>query len=390
MSYFFFFLGLLQCALLWALSQAGQKQLSRAATERGRIDNPDINWPSCALIIPVYGDSPIIEAALRSLLLQNYPDYSVFITTASSTDPACALIERLKANYPGINHVVAGPARNCGQKNHNLLAAVEAAGPDFEIYAFCDSTHMAEADFLRCLILPLAMGRASFCAGYHEVIPESPGVITMAYALNVLFMRFLQGISNLTQPWGGAMAMTRHAFEQYAIADLWAENVVDDCSLGAYLQKRGIKTVFCPAALLRTIARSYSLSVWEAWLKRQILFLKFCFPGQWACLCLFSCFMLIPFIWAACGVYEGLFNFGSIAAPFLALAWLLLFLAEMTVWRKFIPGKGAMARTALAFFLSCCMLFFVSLQTVFTNKMHWNNITYQVGRNGKVLSINRD
>ena len=34
-------------------------------------------------------------------------------------------------------------------------------------------------------------------------------------------MRLLQGLSAFTQPWGGAMAMTRAAFERYGVARLW-------------------------------------------------------------------------------------------------------------------------------------------------------------------------
>ncbi len=390
MTYFLFCLGLLQVALLWAVGHAGQIQLVRAREEKRNIDESGIDWPSCALIIPIYGDNQLIETAIRSLLLQNYPDYTVYLVTARASDPASALIERLKWDYPNINHVIAGTTRSCGQKNYNLLAGIAAAGPSVQVYAFCDSTHIAEADFLRCLIFPLATGKARFSAGYHEVIPENKGLISLSYAINVLFMRFLQGMAGLTQPWGGAMAMTSEAFEQCQVARLWADNVVDDCSLGAWLQDNKINIAYCPAALLCTSVRNYSGSVWKAWLTRQVLFLKFCFPGQWAGLCLFSCLMPVPFLWAADGIIEGLFNFGSFTSPFLALCWFFIFLGEMSIWRKFISGKPSLLRCFCAFFLSSMMLLIVSLHTVFTNTVLWNNIRYRVGKNGKVLSIHSE
>lgn len=387
MTYFFFCLGLLQCAVLWIIGRAGQTQITKAIVEKRQVDNAFIDWPSCALIIPVYGDNRIIEAAIRSLLLQDYPDYSVCLVMAKATDPAYALAERLKFDYTNLTYVVAGEARHCGQKNHNLLAALAEVGASAEIYAFCDSSHLAEADFLRSLVYPLAQGKTEFSTGYHEVFPGNKGLVTIAYALNVLFMRFLQGIHGLTQPWGGAMAMTRQAFERYGIANFWATNVVDDCSLGAFLQKHNLSITFCPAAILRTVADKYSGSIWSAWLKRQVLFLKFCFPGQWFGLCLFSFFMIIPFIWAAEGIIEGLFNFGPFSSPFMALCWFLLFMGEMTVWRKFLPIKITMWRCFLAFFISSVMLLMISIQTMFTNRIIWNNINYDVGEGGRVLSI---
>ena len=61
-----------------------------------------------------------------------------------------------------------------------------------------------------------------------------------------------------------AMAMTRAAYAKYAVAQLWVENVVDDCSLSALLQVRGAKVRLCPGALLHTDAVNHSLPVWRA------------------------------------------------------------------------------------------------------------------------------
>lgn len=390
MTVFFFCLGLLQCCLLWLVYRAGQIQIARAAAERQKVATVQVEWPACALVIPVSGSDPLIEAALRSLMLQDYPNYQVFMVTAESAEPASAIIGRLMLDYPNLTHVVAGTAQGCGQKNHNLLAGIAQVGSYADVYAFCDSTHIAESDFLRCLLYPQATGKAAFSVGYHEVIPQNRRLVILAYAINVLFMRFLEGIKGMTQPWGGAMAISRAAFDHFRINTLWASNVVDDCSLGAFLQRNKLPIVYCPAALLRTLAAAKSRSDWEAWLERQILFLKFCFPGQWLGLCLFSCFMLVPFLWCAAGVLEGLFNFGSFSSPFLALCWFFLFMGLMSLWRNFLPIKITAWRCFLAFLLSCAMLFMVMLRTIFTHAIYWHNITYNVGKNGQVLSIKEE
>lgn len=390
MTVFFFILGMFQCALLWLIGRAGQMQLARIQEEKARADASGLDWPSCALFIPVAGDNPQIERALSSLLRQEYSDYHVYLITATEEEAASAIIKRLKTHYSNFTHVIAGSATNCGQKNHNLLQGIAAAGSYPQIYAFCDSTHLAEPDFLRCLILPLLEGRGKFSVGYHEVIPQDNRLVTLAYALNVMFMRFLQGIPGLTQPWGGAMAMTREAFNKLDVARLWSTNVVDDCSLGGWLKKHAVKIIFSPAALLKTSAARHPRKVWEAWLERQILFLKFCFPSQWLGLCVFSWIMLLPFLWGAWAVLEGLLNFGAFSAPFLALCWFFLFIGEMGIWRKLMPVTITAAQCYCAFILSSAMFFLVAMRTIFTSTIHWHNKTYKVGKNGKVLGIKMD
>lgn len=169
--------------LLLALYLAGRKLERLRAEEASELARVTIlSWPHVALIVPVAGEDPRIEASLTSLLEQDYPAFTPVFVTESATEPAAALIAKLQARYPQLLHVVAGQAGLCGQKNHNLLAAI-AALPKEEIdcYAFCDSTHLAQRGFLTSLIHPIAQGRAVFATGYHEIVPQDQEPITLAY-----------------------------------------------------------------------------------------------------------------------------------------------------------------------------------------------------------------
>lgn len=382
-----FILGLLECALLWFLGQAGQKLNRQAEQERAglRIPPPG-GWPSCALIIPVGGVQTQTGAALRSLLEQDYPDYQVYFVTAREDEAAVPLLRALCVEY-GAYHVTAGVATESGQKNRNLLAGVAAAGQGFAIYAFCDSTHMAPTDFLRALVRPIAEGKAEFATGYHLVFPADQGIITLSYAMCALFMRFLQGLSGLTQLWGGAMAIQKTAFFRLRVGALWATNVVDDCSLSAWLHKNGIPVRLCSAALLETVAKRQSFSLWRAWLDRQILFLKFCMPGQWLLLCAVSLFLLIPPLWALWAFGSGLAGSGTGTAPFLALCWLCLCGWILGDWRAFFARPIDISRWIVAFFCSCAMFFAACAATLFKRRIVWQKIKYVVGKNGAVLKI---
>lgn len=391
MTVFFFFLGLAQCCLLWFLGRVGLTLAARAQRDRALARaTPAGGWPPCALIVPVAGAHPAMEAALRSLAEQNYPDYTLYLVIATDSDPAASLVARLAREYARVAPVVAGLASGCGQKNRNQLAGVKAAGDLVEIYAFSDSTHIAETDFLRCLAGPIARNEAAFTSGYHEVEPGDQGIVSLAYALCVLFMRFMQGLPSLAQPWGGAMAMSRRAWHAAEVGALWADNVVDDCSLGAMLQKDGIPVRVCPGAILRTIAVNHPFAVWRAWLERQILFLKFCMPGQWLLLgCV--CFLLLgPLVWGVWACVEGIFGEGGGTGPFLALCFFCLLAWALGSWRRFLPATPPLSRWLAAFFCASSMFGVAYMGTLFAHTILWHNIVYRVGKNGKVLGMERE
>lgn len=390
MSVFFFLLGLLQCFLIWIMGNAGFSLADKARRDHQLAKTtPPGGWPRCAMIIPVAGAHPHMEISLRSLLNQDYPDCVFCMVTESADEPAAKLIADLRMAYPALLHVAAGKATLNGQKNHNTLAGLKAVG-NADIYVFCDSTHVAAPDFLRCLVNPIARNETAFTTGYHQVSPGDNRVATLGYAMSVLFMRLLQGMSALTQPWGGAMAIRGSAFEQYGIAGLWETNVVDDCSLAAWLRAKGIHVKLCPGALLLTFVESHPARAWRDWLERQILFLKFCIHGQWLALGAFCAFMIIPPLWCAVSVLRGLFNIGGGTAPFLALCWFLPMVLLVNRWRTLLPDKTGQLQWAAAFFCSCGMFALTYLSTIFRKEIVWRGICYRVGSGGKVMGIRQD
>ncbi|MFG6375795.1 MAG: glycosyltransferase [Desulfovibrio sp.] len=390
MTYAMFLVGLFQCAMLFILGRTGGKLRQKAARDRQEAERkPSEGWPKVALIIPMAGERQNMDRALKSLLDQDYPDFIPVLVTATEDDAACKLIRMLRAEHPQVQHIIAGRAEKCGQKNRNLLAAVEACGAFPDVYVFCDSTHLAEKDFLRCLAGPIARGEAAICTGYHVVLPGDNSIITLAYAQSVLLMRFLQGMAAFTQPWGGALAISRTAFARYDVATLWSSNVVDDCSLAALLQKDGVHIRLCPAALLKTSAHAHPLPVWRAWLERQVLFLKFCMPAQWCILGLFATAVVLPPVWCVWACAADIFGAGSEIASFLALCWLCLVCWVMARWRSFLPSKPPLGRWLQAFFCASLMFAMVWVGTIASRSILWQNCLYRVGKGGKVLSIQR-
>lgn len=374
---------------VFLLSRVGTGLRRRAAEPLPLL--PDGSWPTVGLIVPAAGNHPAMEPAIRSLLSQIYPGRVVpVMVTASDDEPAARLARRLQEDFPTLEHVVAGIADGCGQKNHNSLSGVAHLGDRVEVFAFCDSTHLASPDFLQRIMAPIACGEAAFTTGYHEVVPQDEEFVTLSYTLCVLVMRLLQAVGRFTQPWGGAMGIRRSLFEEKGIGRFWATNVVDDCSLTTFLASAGVNVRLCPGALLRTRAGHHDYDVWRAWLDRQILFLKFCVPAQWVPLGILSGLVAVAPLVAALGLL-GLVVFHPVA-PLLAVTFVYLALSALATarLRPLVSHHVRMIRWLGAYFLTCCVFFRSFMATVPSKGILWHGIWYKVGPAGRVLETRRD
>src|SRR5262249_39974899 len=119
-------------------------------------DLPDFT-PVVSLIAPCKGIDDGMGDFLRSLFELDYPDYRIVFLVEKDDDPAVPEIERARSLYPNIKSklVTAGRSRDCGQKVHNLLAALAATDEETEAFTFVDSDVLLRRDWLRALTAPL-------------------------------------------------------------------------------------------------------------------------------------------------------------------------------------------------------------------------------------------
>jgi cellulose synthase/poly-beta-1,6-N-acetylglucosamine synthase-like glycosyltransferase len=351
---------------------------------------PGQDAPKIGVIIPVAGRRPGMEAALRSLLEQDYPRYEVVFVTAEADDPAAPCIRALTEEFSHARHVTAGRASRCGQKNHNSLRGIAALDRKADIYAFCDSTHTAPRDFLRALVRPVAAGEAAFSTGYHAVDALDDRPVTLGYQITVILMRLLQAVSVFTQPWGGAMSMSRPAFERYRIEELWAANVVDDCSLAGLLMAHRVSVRLCPAALLRTSAAVHARDQWVTWFDRQILFLKFCTPAMWRLAGLGLVLLFAPTLYSVflfvCWPVLGCVSVWAVPAAAAHLIFLCRFALSL---RDFSVRRAPAFAWLRAFALNYWLLGWVYARSAACRHLRWHDTVYHVGAGGRVLSLDK-
>jgi ceramide glucosyltransferase len=343
--------------------------------------------PKAALIVPLTGNSPEMPASLESLLRQDYPDYETLFVTRDPEDPATTLVRQLLSRYAKVRHIVSGPATGCSQKNHNILAALGALDDAVEILVFCDSTHEAPPHFLRELIRPLATGLALITSGFHRIRPGDARVATLGRLQTVLTLHLLHGFAAIALPWGGATAMLRSVFRDSGAGRVLGGNVLDDFPLGIHLRRHGIPTVPVATAILETSLSGQTFQDWDAWLTRQLLYLKYCLPFTWLASTLVGWVLVGPILLGALAALGGM---AGQVPPNLALTGLgfLVALTAMAAWcRALVPQKVPLGPWLLAFYANIFMACRCYLKTWRTDTIAWRGISYRVTWGGRVREI---
>lgn len=329
------------------------------------------------LIMPLTGDNALIRQGLDTLLNQSPAPARIVLAVWDEADPAYLLARELAARHPhadvALGHLVPAASR----KNANLLAGVTAADPGSRAFVFCDAGHLAPPELTGQLVQPLLNGQATVTSGYHRL--TSPhGLANLLHEASVLFLHFLQGLPLVTQPWGGAMAIRKDAFEIMRVEALWRDNVVDDCSLAALLQDHGHRALMISGANVETPMGEESFGQWWAWWVRQLQYLKYCFPRTWILAGMGFVFLGLPPLLGAGGLVAG---HGCLGMGY----FLMLGLAALAFRR------GALRPAALGRWLAIFPLFLVlSLgayaQACRLRVITWRGVVYTVGKRGVVLN----
>jgi cellulose synthase/poly-beta-1,6-N-acetylglucosamine synthase-like glycosyltransferase len=276
------------------------------AFARRRLAEPLPNYaPAATLVCPCKGLDPELEANLRALLAQDYPDLEVIFVVAEAEDPARAVCERLAAaTQRPARVVVAGRPTGRGEKVNNLLAGVAAARVQSEVFIFADSDGRPSPAWVRTLVGYLADPAVGAATTFRWHIPDGDFLSGLQSAWNAPAVTYM-GEWDRNFCWGGGTAIRRRTFYEVDAPRYWAGCVSDDYMLSRALRDAGRKIVFLPQCLVAT----HHPTTWRAlleWTTRQIILTRVYEPRLW---------------WPAIGMYVfycGVFLYGlTLAAAFL-------------------------------------------------------------------------
>lgn len=250
-------------------------QLALHFSEVADLTQPEWNpsqdspLPSLAVVVPARNEEAEIEAALRSLLQLNYPQYQIVVVNDRSTDQTGAIMERLAAEPASagklrVLHVRDLPSgwlgkvhamwlgsqsdaaqRNAAQGN----SAQENVAPQTASYwlLFTDADCVFHPDSLR-----RAIHYATKTAADHLVLFPTTHMKTLGERMMIGFPQTMSSFA--MRPWkvrdpksrdyigvGAFNLIRRSAYEAIGTYEKLRLEVVDDLKLGESIKKAGLR-----------------------------------------------------------------------------------------------------------------------------------------------------
>ncbi len=226
--------------------------------------------PRVALICPTKGLEEDLEANLLSLTRFDYLYYEIFFPIASTDDPAYRVLERVKAASKRPVHIIcSGRPLDCGDKVHNLSAAIPQIGDQFDVFVFADSDGRPPVNWLARLVSPLADDQVGAVTTFRWLVPKRHGFWSaLAAAWSASTATYLSD-RRRNFCWGGGTAIKRIRFNELHVLDSWRGAVSDDYVLTRVLQNNGLRIDFAPECLVPSVS-GFNFKTFREFTNRQL------------------------------------------------------------------------------------------------------------------------
>ena len=321
---------------------------------------------------------------------QDYPAYEVLFVFDDPGDAALQIVKDL-----GGRTVISGPAKDTGQKVHNLIAAVDEIDSRCEVIVFVDTDARPARDWLRKLVAPLSDDSVGASSGYRWFIPERGGFASRLRSVwNASIASALGEDTQKNFCWGGSTAIRRSTFEQLNVARRWAGTVSDDFTITRVLKEAKLPIHFTPHCLVPSMGDCDFRELLE-FTTRQIKITRVYASHLW-----------LPLMLGAglfCTIFFGgivlWFVTGSIPVlVILAILFLLGAGKSFIRWRAIsIPltehrsklNRDLWAHIFLWPFASL-LYFYNTIVAAFSRRIKWRGITYELKSPTEAVIISRE
>ena len=264
--------------------RAGFRQSRSWTAAAGRLEAAAAEpFSPVVVIVPCRGLDQGFEKNMEALFRLEYPDFRLIFVVDSKSDPAVAKLESLQQQHPGTTTeiLIAGPARDCGQKVHNLRFAVDHLPLQTRSLVLADSDIRPLPDWLRVLTRALEREGTGLTTGFRWYLPSEKASFG-----SLLRSAWNGGILSMMSPesslfgWGGALACSRQVFDECEGRESWKGSLSDDYSLSTAVRAHGYKIRFVPRALSLSPG-SCSLAELLRWSTRQMAITRVYHPHLW-------------------------------------------------------------------------------------------------------------
>jgi ceramide glucosyltransferase len=222
--------------------------------------------PPITVLKPLHGDEPLLEQALASVCIQDYPtDWQVVFGVGRPTDTALPVVRRLVSRFPErdcavvVDETDRGPNRKVG----NLMNMLSAAKHD--VLVITDADVHVPPDWLRQLAAALAQPGVGLVTTIYTGLPTS-GVATLgALQINHYFLpgALLARALGRQDCLGATMALTRETLARVGGLASLVDHLADDNVLGRLVQRLGLKVALADTMPATTVPEATVRALWR-------------------------------------------------------------------------------------------------------------------------------
>ena len=199
--------------------------------------------PPISVLKPLHGDEPLLEEALSSFCLQDYPAFQIVFGVQDPADSALAVVRRLAARFPQADlAVVVDPTpHGPNRKVANLMNMLPKAR--HEVLLIADADTHAAPDFLARVAAALRQPGVGLVTTVYTGLPAQPVLacrlgaaqITHAFLPGVLLGRAMGREDCL----GATMALRRETLQALGGFAALVGHLADDAVLGMLVRAQG-------------------------------------------------------------------------------------------------------------------------------------------------------
>jgi ceramide glucosyltransferase len=233
-------------AALATMRRRHSRSAGNAVERLPRADGP-LGAPGATVLKPLCGAEPQLYECLRSFCEQAYPCFQIVFGVRDPQDPAIAVVERLRREYPHCDlELIVDPSEHgSSPKVSNLINMVRAARHDTLVIA--DSDVRVPADYLGQVLSPLADPRVGIVTCAYRGIPcGGPWSLLLAAFVNDWFMPSVYvaaALGSRAFVSGVTIALKRGALAAAGGFEAIADQLADDYRLGELMRAQGLSTV---------------------------------------------------------------------------------------------------------------------------------------------------
>lgn len=201
--------------------------------------------PRVSVLVPARNEAHNIEACIRSLLEQDYPDFEVIVLDDSSEDDTRRILARL-ARDTGRLRVLDGspPPPGWLGKHWACHQLAQAAGGELLLFTDADTRH--ESNALRDAVSALLAEGADLVTAFPREVAATIGEKLIVPVISFGIVSFLplalarrMKLPSLSVTIGQFMLFRRSAFEAVGGYEAIRDHIVDDVMLGRRIIQHG-------------------------------------------------------------------------------------------------------------------------------------------------------